>query len=123
MSVTRPQQTVFASAARTTTPTAVVVNANGARGVHLVIDVTAVTSTPSVTPTIAGYDALSGKYYTLLVGSAIASTGTTVLKVYPGIATLANGAASDVIPNQVQISMAHGNANSITYSVGIHLIG
>jgi hypothetical protein len=122
VSVLRSQLSIFASAARTATPTAVEVNASGAHGIHLVIDVTAASS-PSVVPTIDGYDDLSGKYYNLLTGSAITATGTTVLKIFPGIATVANGAASDVIPNRIRISMTHGNANSVTYTVACHLMG
>jgi hypothetical protein len=122
VSVLRSQLSIFTSSARTATPTAVEVNANGAHGIHLVIDVTAASS-PSVVPTIDGYDELSGKYYNLLTGSAITATGTTVLKIFPGIATLANGAASDVIPNRIRISMTHGNANSVTYTVAAHLMG
>jgi hypothetical protein len=122
VSVLRSQLSIFASAARTSTPTAVEVNASGAHGIHLVIDVTAAAS-PSVVPTIDGYDELSGKYYNLLTGSAIVATGTTVLKIFPGIATLANGAASDIIPNRIRISMTHGNANSVTYTVAAHLMG
>ena len=53
------------------------------RGCHVIIDVTAISATPSVVPTIQGKDATSGKYYTLLAGSAITGTGTTILKVYP----------------------------------------
>jgi hypothetical protein len=113
---------VYESEARTASPTANGIDSAYARGVHVVIDVTAVAATPSVTPSIEGYDTLSGKWYTLLTGSAITATGTTVLKVYPGITAVANAAASDVIPNRIRVSMTHADADSITYTVAAHLM-
>jgi hypothetical protein len=116
------RKTAYASAARTATPTAYEFSMEGRRALHCVIDVTAVTDTPSVTPTIAALDPLSGKYYTLLAGAAITATGTTVLKIGPGIAASANAAAADIIPDGVKLTMTHGDADSITYSVAFHLV-
>jgi len=123
MSVTgrRSARTLFASAARTATASSDD-QYSSEPGLHLVIDVTAVAATPSVVPTIQGKDALSGKYYTILTGAAITATGTTVLKVYPGIEPLANGAASDVLPGTWRVTMTHADADSITYSVAAHLV-
>lgn len=115
-------KTLYASAARTATPTATSQTTDGARGGHFVIDVTAVTSTPSVVPTIDGFDSLSGKWYNLLTGDAITATGTTVLKVYPGIAATANAAAADVIPDVFRLVMTHADTDSITYSAAVHLV-
>lgn len=115
-------QTIYASAARTATPTAATFSSSGRRGLHVVINVTAVTATPSVVPTIDAYDSLSQVWYTLLAGSAITATGATVLKVYPGIAAQANAAASDVLPGQWRVLMTHGDADSITYSVAAYLV-
>lgn len=116
------RKTAFVSAPRTATPTNAELATDGARGMHLVIDVTAITASPSVVPTIDGYDPLSGKWYNLLTGVAITATGTTVLKIYPGIATAANAAASDVVPDTFRVVMTHADADSITYSVGVHLV-
>lgn len=114
--------TVFASAARTATPTPFDgTNLNG-RGLHLVIDCTAVTATPSVVFTIQGADVLSGKFYTILVSAAITGTGTTVLRVYPGLTASANVTASDILPRTWRVIATHGDADSITYSVGASLI-
>lgn len=112
----------YSSTARTETPTAFDAATDGARGMHAVIDVTAITASPSVVPTIDGYDPLSGKWYNLLTGAAITATGTTVLKIYPGIAAQANAAASDVVPDVFRIVMTHADADSITYSVAVHLV-
>lgn len=122
MSFDKREVRVYESAARTATPTAAGIDAAYARGVHVVVDVTAVSATPSVVPTIDGYDTLSGKWFNLLTGSAITATGTTVLKVYPGIAAVANAAASDVIPNRIRVVMTHADADSATYSVAAHLM-
>lgn len=115
------EETVYASAARTATPTAVSVYTRGRQRLHLVIDVTAVTATPSVVPTIDGYDSLSGKWYNILTGVAITATGTTVLKVGPGLAAVANGCAQDMLPGLIRVVLTHGDADSITSSVAVHL--
>lgn len=88
------------------------------RGVKLVVDVTAVTATPSITVTIQGKDHVSGKYYDILESAAITATGTTVLTVFPGIAATANEAASDVLPRDWRVEVTHADTDSITYSIG-----
>lgn len=114
--------TLLASAARTASnDTADQTNYNG-RGVHIVIDVTAIAATPSVVFTVQGKDALSGKYYTLLASTAIVGTGTTVLRIFPGATAAANLTANDILPRTWRVSIAHDNADSITYSVGASVI-
>lgn len=115
--------TLLPSLARTATTTSDDTSNLYARGLHLVIDVTAITSTPSITVTIQGKDFSSGKYYTLLASAAITATGTTVLRVFPGATASANVAANDILPTNWRVSVAHGNSNSITYSVAASLIG
>lgn len=115
--------TCYASAARTATPAAMVAVRNpGLRGLVVVIDVTAVDSTPSVVFTVQGYDSVSGKYYTLLASAAITGTGTTVLKVFPGGTAAANLVANDLVPAAWRVIAAHADANSITYSVSAHAV-
>ena len=94
----------------------------GHKGLHLIIDVTLDPALASVVPTIQGKDPLSGKYYDLLVGLAIVATGTTVLKVYPGIAASGNVAASDILPSIWRLQLVHADADSITYSVAAVLV-
>lgn len=109
--------TILASEARTAT-----VNGSDCEGsassAHIVIDVTAVTATPSVVFTIQGKDKVSGEYYTILASSAITTTGTTVLKVGAGLAASANSVANDVLPNIWRVIATHADADSIIYSVG-----
>lgn len=114
--------TVLASAARTANVNSSDLSNFNGRGVHVIIDVTSVTATPSVVFTVQGKDAVSGKYYTLLTSAAITATGTTLLTVYPGAAVTANVSASNVVPKTWRVSAAHGDADSITYSVGAVLV-
>lgn len=114
--------TVFASAARTaTTNGSDTVNYNGSF-LHVVIDVTAAADTPSVVFTIQGKDVVSGKYYTLLASAAITGTGTTVLRVGPGLTAAANLVASDILPRTWRVIATHADSDSITYSVGASVV-
>lgn len=113
------ESTALASAARTATVNSSdLTNYNG-RGCHVVIDVTAIVATPSLVVKIQGKDALSGKYYDILVATAITATGTTVLKVYPGITPTAGASASDMLPRTFRVRVEHADADSATYSVGV----
>lgn len=114
--------TLFSSAARTATPSNTDQTNHNAKGLHVVIDVTAATSTPSTVFTIEGKDAISGKYYTILASAAIVGVGTTVLRVHPGLTVAANLVANDILPRVWRVTAVHGNANSQTYSVGASLI-
>lgn len=111
--------TVLPSAARTASPDTQEFEALGVdyNGLHLVIDVTAINLTPSITVTVAGVDRLSGKVYTVLASAAITAAGTTVLKVGPGLTAAANLVANDSLPPIFRVTVAHGDADSITYSV------
>ncbi|HEV8175550.1 MAG TPA: hypothetical protein VGP91_18075 [Actinoplanes sp.] len=113
--------TIYASAARTATPTAVTRDVDRYRGCLVLIDVTAIAATPSVVPKIEGVTA-SGAVYAILTGAAITATGQTALKVYPGITAAANVAVSDVLPQKIKVTLTHGDADSITYSVDLVLI-
>lgn len=112
------ERTVLASVARTATLNSSDFTNYNARGLHVVVDVTAVGLTPSITVKIQGKDALSGKYYDLLTSAAITAVGTTALKVYPGVTVAANVAVSDVLPRTYRVRVEHLGTDSITYSVG-----
>lgn len=113
--------TVLPSAARTAAPDTQEFEHRGARGLVVVVDATAVTGTPSVTVTVAGVDRVSGKTWTLLASAAITGTGTTVLKIGPGLTAAANAAVNDMLPPVFRVTCAHGDSDSITYSVTGHL--
>lgn len=69
------------------------------RGVHVAVDITAMSGTlPVLTIYIEGLDTASGKWYTLLASAALNLTGLNLLTIYPGVATVANVAVSQVLP-------------------------
>lgn len=116
------QVTAFASAARTATPTSVPLSTYRAKAITIVIDCTAITATPSVVFTVSGKDTASGKKFTLLASAAITATGTTVLNIGAGLPATANVSANAPIPDVIDIAPVHGDADSITYSVGVHIL-
>jgi hypothetical protein len=119
--VSGPSHEVYASAARTATPDTIELELpRGSQYAHVVIDATAVTATPSVVFTVSGVDRVSGKVYTLLASAAVTATGTTVLRIGPGLTAAANLVANDVLPPVIRFTATHGDADSITYSVGAH---
>jgi len=115
------QAVVYASAARTAEPDTQEFEAAGYRGLHLIIDVTAVTDTPSIVATILGVDRASGKTYTILASAAITATGTTVLRVGQSLTAATNLVANDILPPIFRIRVTHADADSITYTVGAML--
>jgi hypothetical protein len=109
--------TIFASAARIATENSADQLNPFARGVVLVIDVTAAADTPSVVFTVKGKSSLGTDYYTILASAAITGTGQTVLRIYPGLTAANNTIASDILPRVWRVEAVHADADSITYSV------
>ncbi len=122
---TQPPITVFASTARTATETSAVVRSGLAgsgeghtKGLALVIDVTAVTSTPSVVFTLEV--ATGDAAYAVIATSAAMTTAATAacLVVHPDVATdIANFADQGPMRTQWRLVATAADANSITYSV------
>jgi hypothetical protein len=92
------------------------------RGVEVVLDVTVAPGVDTVTFTIQGKDETSGKYYTLLASTAISATGTTVLRVYPGLTAAANAAANLALPRAWRVQATHSAGSNFTYSVGVNYL-
>lgn len=109
--------TLLTSSPRTVTTDSSDVTNTSTRGVHIIVNVTAYTS-GIWTPIVQGKDALSGNYYTILTGPSINNTGTTVIKVYPGLTAAANSVANDFIPRTWRVRMSGGASPSATFSVG-----
>lgn len=116
------QLTVLASAARTASVDSDTFANDGYKGVIVIIDATAAAATPSVVFTIQGHSPLGADYYTILASAAITGTGTTVLRVYPGLTAANNTHANDILPPQWRVSAVAGDADSLTYSVAALLI-
>ncbi len=122
---TQPPITVFASSARTATETSSVVRSGLAgsgeghtKGLALVIDVTAVTSTPSVVFTLEV--ATGNAAYAVIATSAALTTAATAacLVIHPDVATdIANFADQGPMRTKWRLVATHADADSITYSV------
>jgi len=122
MKALNQERTLYASAARTATPSgdAVAIIPNQSHvAAHFIIVTSSVTGA-SVVPTVQGLDS-AGNAYDVLVGTAITTTGTVVLKVGPGIGIINNGAVADYLPLRFQLLMTHGNGSSITYSARVQM--
>lgn len=115
------EATLLASAARTTTQTGSDITNLSANALVVVLDMTVV-GTGSVTVTIEGKDSASGKYRTLLAGSAVTTNTTNTYKVGPSVAAVANSIGQDYLPPVFRITVTANNANSATYSVGYALM-
>lgn len=118
--------TLFASAARNADENSADQTNLRYRGLHLILDVTAFAGDDSFTFTIQGKDPASGKYYDLLASAAISTTGTTVLKLYPGLTAAANSVENDLLPRTWRVkadyTQAGAAADTLTFSVGAVLI-
>lgn len=96
-----------------------------ARGVDVVVDVTAVGGlTPQVIVTIEGKDPRSGKYYPLLASAALVAAGTVVLTVYPGATVAANIAVSRQLPRtwRAKAVVSGGAGATITATVSASVV-
>ena len=113
---------VYASAARTATPTAVTLKTRRAKGLILIVDVSALASTPSVVVTINGIDPVSGNSYNILTSAAITATGTTAIRIGEAIASVANVSIGDLMPQDVLITFTHADTDSITYTATAVLV-
>lgn len=113
--------TVYASAARTATPdTEELELPRGTRYATFVLDATAITATPSVTLKVEGVDRASGKTWTLIQDAAVTGIATSTVQIGPGLPVAANVSDNVALPPVIRVTATHGDADSITYSVGAH---
>lgn len=119
MSRLKGSSTLLASAARTTAQTTADQHVPD-NGVIVIVDVTVKSAAGSLTVSIQGKDPASGSYYDILLGTAIAATGTYTYYVGTGAGT--NAALTKTVavglPSPWRVKVAVGNADSWTYSVG-----
>ncbi len=88
------------------------------KGAHIIIRASTYT-TGAYTPTVQGKDPVSGEYYSLLVGTAISSTSTNVLKIAPGITAATNASVADLLPKTWRVVMTGTTTPvSMIYSIG-----
>lgn len=115
--------TLLASAARTATTTSDDQTNLTGKAAQVVLNVSSITASPSITLTIQGKDSISGNYYTIITGAAVVGTGTTTYTAGLGVASVANVAIGTVLPKTWRVSIAHGDTDSITYSVSATVVG
>ena len=118
--VTPKIRTVYPSAARIATPTAVELDMATAHGLILVVDTTADPALASVVFNVDGVDPTSGKAWTILDSTAVDGTGTIILRIGPEMTAAGGATARDVVPPIVRVTPVHADADSITYSVAAH---
>ena len=123
MTIRRQSQILFSSAARTATIVSSVVSAEEVISSIFAINVSAASATPSVVFSIEGKDPLSGTFYNIIDSAAITATGITTIQVGMNIIAAANVAANEMLPAEYRVTATHGDADSITYTVGVtHLV-
>jgi hypothetical protein len=110
----------IASGSRSTTQTGSDITTYNARYLKVVLDMTVVTSSPSVTLTIQG-KSVAGVYYTLLAGAAVVTVSTNVYEIGPGLPATANVSANVVLPSTIRLLVTANNANAGTYSLDYDL--
>ena len=118
---TNTEGTALASLVRTVTVSSADIANNAGKGIHIILDVTAV-STSDVKMKIEGKDLASGKYYTILESASVTTVSTNIYKVHPNLTASPNLVANDLIPKTFRVTMTHVDADSITYSIGYSLV-
>jgi hypothetical protein len=118
--------TAIASGARTGTNNSSDLVSHNARGVVIMLNVTSA-GTGSIQANVQGKDPVSGGYYLLAANpTAVTSAALFVYEFYPGASSAAAGGVTVrtacVLPRTFRVIVTHGNANSITYSVGYSLL-
>lgn len=108
--------------ARTASPTPLKVQNPEHKGAQIIINVSAISATPSVTFHVEGHDEAGDTWYELLASAAITAIGVTVLTVYPGASETANVSTNKSIPLNWRVRANHSDADSITYSVGANML-
>jgi len=108
--------TIRTAAASTATYTSSDITKTSEQQTHVIMVVSAVPGVVTLTMKIQGKDA-AGNYYDIIAGTASAATGTVVLKVGPGIATVANVAIGDMLPDVYRVVVTHSGAGSFTYGI------
>jgi len=126
--------TLLASGARTTTQTLDPASISGASAVYTgVLDgqckilevfcnLTAFTTTASLTLSVEFYDATNSAWVSVLAATALTATGTKRLLIGPELVTAANAVLAALVWPRWRVVATHGNANSHTYSVACRAI-
>jgi len=111
--------TLLASAARTASTNGTDQTNYNHRALVVVVDVTSITATPSITPTLQIKDSISGDYVTVWTAAApLTATGEAAYLFVPGGAAGSYTEAVNLrLPRTWRLRVTHADADSITYSV------
>lgn len=105
------------SAARTATFTGTANSIPGCIGAEFLVDITAVSATPSVQMSIEAFDVASGKWISLgSWASSFSTVSSQIFRWLPGIST-AGRMNNGVLPKTWRLVATHLDADSITYSI------
>lgn len=116
----------LASAARTASTASPDITNHNARGIMVMLDVTAASGTGGLQVRVQAKDPVSGNYLGInSAPTAITAVGMRVYVLYPGANTTNTGIAQvsgQLVPRTFRIFVSHGDGSSYTYSVGYALI-
>lgn len=116
---------LLASAARTAAANSTTQVHPHIRGLTIVTEVTAITATPSITPTLQITNPVNGSWVTIATAGPITAIGVYVWQIFPGITVDTDGpvlwATSLAVPQTSRLAMLHDDTDSITYSAGAYL--
>lgn len=126
MSHAYPDRTVayITHTAASTGTTGADMDGGSGSGLLVFVDITAITgTTPTLTVTIEGKDKVSGKYYTILASAALNATGTTVLRVFPGLTAAANLTVNDTLPPDFRVRTTIGGTTpAVTATISLAVL-
>lgn len=113
--------TVLASAVRAASNQSADFTNMNARGVSIILNITAVPGVQTITLNVEAKDTLAGVYQTLAFSSAISATGVHIVQVFPG--AVETGALTNLyvqgvpLPRTWRVNMTHSGGGNFTYSV------
>jgi hypothetical protein len=112
------------SAGSAVTPKAFNIDNPGCTGLDLVIDITDENlggGAGSLTVTLEGVDPY-GKAYTIIASAALVAIAKTIVRVGRGLTAAANLVANSHVPAKLRVTLTHGNANPMVYTIGLNLV-
>ena len=113
-------QTLLTSAARTATVNSAEFSWDRAKA-YMVLDVTAVTSTPGLTPKIQVYDSTSGQWITIASYTQVNPTGATTYTFCASDQSFAPSTVTETeqcyLTARMRVRIEHADADSATYTV------
>lgn len=123
----KTQRVLLASGARTTTTASAIQSDYVLLALRLYLNVTVASGAGGLQPIVRGYDKVSGSAVALSTGgTAITATGLYVYEFALNVAAATGNvkeAVSRFLPTVWDVSVAHGDASSYTYSLSADVAG